>query len=231
MEAEEVKSSEEYAVLALPLRPQSSTHIRRNPSQGSAHSKRTLPISSEPHFQSEKMYNLEEETAGEAQESDVNDRKKSKEAFEIWLANKEKAREQAKLAAQVQAQAAKAAAYAKEQLKREALQMWTERLEAKLQEKRNNALHRQQIEQVLVESERIKAREREQLCKQYYQKWLRDKASERESAVKWGPGQYRKARNRPFLSVELSTPPAKHRLTLSTFQISILPSRSPLKRR
>lgn len=231
MEAEEVKSCEEYALLAQPLRPQSSTHIRRNPSQCSAHSKRPFPISSQPHAQGQETDKLEEKTVGQAPESDTNQRKKSGEAFEIWLASKEKAREEAKLAARVQAEAAKAAAYAKEQQKREALQMWTERLEAKLQERRSNALHRQKIEQMLVESERIKARQREQLCKQHYQKWLRDKASERESAVKLDSGVYRKARNRPFLSVELSTPPAQHRLTLSTFQISILPSHSPLKRR
>lgn len=232
IETEEGGKREEYAISEFPLHP---TRIRRNPSQG--HLKRPLSkahfsISSEAPLLGLERSSVEgkaEQHPDKVQESEGKNPQRSAKAFEVWLAAKEKAREQAQLAAQAKAEESRRAAEAKERLRRDVLQRWTERCEARLQERRSIALRRQEMQQGLVETEQVKAQQREQLCKQYYQKWLRDKAAEREIASQWGLGRPRKQQNRrtrPFLSVATPPSPTKHRLTLSTFQVSIVPTAS-----
>jgi len=221
-QAEEVKRCVEHAFSAFPLSPQSSTHKRGNPSQGCSRHKRPLsmtavPISSEFPLLNEEIDSLEGHiSVCKVQHS------YGKKTFDVWLAEKEIERKQAKLAAKAKAEIAKRAAEVKERQAKEALQLWTEQYEVQSQERRSSALHRQEIERSILESESMKAQLRQRMCKEYYRKWLRGKASERESTAQWRPvGQ---KGNRPL---SLSSPQAKHCLTLSSFQVSILPPSSP----
>ena len=209
------------------FRPQFS-HVRRNPSQSSLHPKRPLPkvCASLPVFSPRSNSSLqllceEDPAASHSPTIEKQSRPQKGEAFEAWLAAKEKAREEARMQAEQQAEEAKRLEEARERRKREVLQQWTERCEEKIREQRSNAAHLQHLERIQKEAERLKAQNRQALCREEFQRWAHSKASERKSPVKHVA--QRKGRARPALTITISSPAIEPRLSLSTFQISIPP--------
>ena len=204
--------------------PQSTTHVRRNPSQSSLHPKRPLSkicasltvLSAAP----------PSPQAFREEESRQQNRTQGT-SFEVWLAADIKAREKARLQAERHADELKRLEERKEQRKREVLQLWTERCEEKLKEQKSKAEYMQRLERMRVDAERQAAKKREEMCREEYQRWTRDKAKQRESAYP-GPVRYVKRaktdRARPTLTITISSPTTEPHLSLSTFQVSIPPT-------
>lgn len=204
--------------------PQSTIHVRRNPSQSSLHPKRPLPkvCASLP------VFSPTPPSPQVPREEENHQQKRAQgEPFKAWLAAKTKAHEKAQLQAKQHAEELKRLEERKEQRKREVLQLWTERYEDKLREQKSNEEHMQRLERIRVEAERLAAKKREEMCREEYQRWVRDKAKQRESAYT-GPVRYVKKakteRARPTLTITISSPATEPRLSLSTFQVSIPPT-------
>lgn len=210
------------------FRQQSTSHVRRNPSQSSLHSKRPLPkvctSLPDPRSSSALQLHCEEDPFSHFTAVEEQTRPQKREPFETWLAAKEKASENARLQAKQQAEEAKRLEEDRERRKREVLQQWTERCEERIREQKINAAHLQHLKRIQQEAERLKAQQREALCREEFQRWAKSKASEQKSKVKHV--SHRKGRARPALTITISSPASEPRLSLSTFQVCALPPKT-----